>query len=458
MSGPPGLPSGDDLLEVAEAALRSVPAGCEAVVQVTTGSGGLTRFANSRIHQNMVDTRTVIAVLVADGGRAAGSATNRTDAEGVAEAVARAHVAAVQRPPDPDWPGVAGPEQVRPTGHWDEATAAASPGERAEVVAGFVAASRSAQEAAGYCDTSAVVTAVATSAGQRASDRCTQATVDGVFLAPPQGAHTPAGYGHQASVRLADLDAAARGETAARDCESSLGAIDVAPGDYEVVLLPECVAEIVGFLGGYGFNAKAVEDGESFVVLGEAPFDEAFSLADDAYHPLSIGLGVDAEGTARRPLTLVERGRCRSLVHDRRSAAKAGTSPTGHAAEPGSAFGGDAANLVVAGGTVPPAELVGRMERGLVVTCFNYCRVLDPKSVSVTGLTRNGTFLVEGGKVVRAVTNLRFTQSFVAALGAGSVLGVSDGARLADSESGPGRVVAPALHLSSWHFTGGAAG
>jgi predicted Zn-dependent protease len=123
-------------------------------------------------------------------------------------------------------------------------------------------------------------------------------------------------------------------------------------------------------------------------------------------------------------------------------------------------WGPDAANLVVegGGGGRTAEQLVAGMGRGLLVTCFNYCRVLDPKTVGVTGLTRNGTFLVEDGRISRPVTNLRFTQSFVEALGPGRVLGVGGDARLADCEFGPGRVVAPALHLAAWRFTGGAAG
>jgi predicted Zn-dependent protease len=449
---------GERLLTLAERVLALAPPSCEVLVEVRADVHALTRFANSRIHQNVADDRTTVTVLVADDGRSAVSSTNGSGHEELAALVDRALTAARQRPADPDWPGVAPAAPVTPAGHWDDATAAATPDERARVVADFVAAARPGQEAAGYCDTESVVTAVATSAGQRATDRFARATLDGMLLGAPEGGHTPAGYGHQTSGRLADLDGGAVGRPAAADCERSVTASDLAPGDYEVVLLPDCVATVVSFLAAYGFDAKAVEEGQSFVSLGDAPFDPRFSLTDDVYDPRSLGLGIDAEGTARQRVALVDEGVCRGLVHDRRTAAKAGATSTGHAWAAGSAAGADAASLVVAQGSATVDELVGRMGRGLVVTCFNYCRVLDPKTVGVTGLTRNGTFLVEDGQVTGAVTNLRFTQSFVTALGAGKVLGVSSGARLADSEWSPGRILAPALHLASWRFTGGAAG
>jgi len=117
-----------------------------------------------------------------------------------------------------------------------------------------------------------------------------------------------------------------------------------------------------------------------------------------------------------------------------------------------------AADIVVGGGATPPGSLVAGVERGLYVATFNYCRILDPKSQVVTGLTRNGTFRIEHGEITGAVSNLRFTQSFVAALGPGRVLGVGDDVRFADSEFGPGLVRAPSLRLAGWNFTGGAAG
>jgi predicted Zn-dependent protease len=115
-------------------------------------------------------------------------------------------------------------------------------------------------------------------------------------------------------------------------------------------------------------------------------------------------------------------------------------------------------DLVVEGGDVAPEAMIGDVGRGLLVTSFNYCRVLDPKTLVVTGLTRNGTFRIDDGRITAPVRDLRFTQSFPEALGAGRVLSVGDDARYADGEFGPGMAIVPSLRLASFRFTGGAAG
>ncbi len=466
-------PSTDALVELGEAVLRQLPASADAVVAVSWGRHALTRFANSRIHQNVASERISVSLKVAEGGRVASARTNRTSTEGLAEMVARARAAVAVVPHDAAWPGVTGPALATAVDHWDEATAAADPAERAAVVGGFVAAggawaSQSGAEAAGYCDSAAVVEAVLTSAGQRATGRFTRASVDGIFLSADQGGFTPAGYGHATSARLADLDGAALGGEAARSCALSQAAVPLDPGEYPVVLRPEAVGEMASFLAGYGFNAKEVLEGSSFLSgpgdLGTDRFDAAFGLRDDVTDPRSIGLSFDADGTPRQVVPLIERGRCVGVVHDRRTARRwaaeggAEADSTGHAHLWSDEWGPDAANLVVGSSLPASQDLVAGLERGLVVTCFNYVRVLDPKTIGVTGLTRNGVFWVEDGKVVRPVTNLRFTQSILDALAPGRLLGVGADTRLVDVENGTGRVVAPSLHLAGWRFTGGASG
>ena len=115
-------------------------------------------------------------------------------------------------------------------------------------------------------------------------------------------------------------------------------------------------------------------------------------------------------------------------------------------------------DLVVGGGSESVEDLIAAVDRGIYVATFNYCRILDPKTQVVTGLTRNGTFMIENGKITGALTGLRFTQSFVAALGDGNLLGLGDDTRYADSEFGAGFVRAPSMRLASWHFTGGTEG
>jgi predicted Zn-dependent protease len=290
-------------------------------------------------------------------------------------------------------------------------------------------------------------------AGHRAFGRYSRATMDGIHQI--DGA---AGSGHATSKHFASIDGGAVGALAADRAQRGRDAFDLKPGEYEVVLAPECVGTIGIFLAFYGFNAKQHAEGQSFAALGEKQFDASINLFDDATDPRSLGVGFDAEGTPRQRMELVSNGVTKAITHDRRTAAKAGIHSTGHG-DPGSEqWGPLATHVFLEEGTTSVDEMIASVERGLYVSTFNYCRVLDPKVLSVTGLTRNGTFMIENGKITGAVTNLRFTQSFVDALGQGRVHAIGNDARYADSEFGPGFLHVPSLHLESWNFTGGAAG
>jgi len=429
----------------------------EAQVTVQRSRPALTRFANSFIHQNVAEAGTSVHLKLAlPDGRVAAASTTRVDGDGLTGLVEGALAAAALRPVDPDWPGLAPPAPVPEADHYDAATEAASPDERARRVRAFVDAGPGLR-AAGFCDTDGGATAFANSAGQRAEGRSTRATIDGIHQTDDS-----AGSGHATGVRLSDLDAGGVGAEAADRARRSSAAAEIEPGEYEVVLQPECVATILIFLAFYGFNAKQVLEGQSGIHLGEAQFDPAVSIWDDATAPEALGVPFDADGTPKRRVDLVAAGTSTALAHDRRTARRMNAESTGHAVGESDAYGAIPSNLFLgpadASFGAGTADLIASVTRGLLVTTFNYCRILDPKTQVVTGLTRNGTFLIEDGKVRSGVKNLRFTQSFIEALGPGNVLGISREARFADSEFGPGLVHCPALRLGSFRFTGGARG
>jgi predicted Zn-dependent protease len=436
-------------LAVAERVVELVGDRAEAQVRVDSGRSALTRFANSFIHQNVGEDRLGVSLKLAAGGRVASSATTEADDDGLRRLVENTLAAARLRPVDSDWPGLAPPAPVPDVDHYDPATEAADPADRAGRVAAFVTAGPE-LAAAGYCDTEGGTAAFANSAGQRAEGRSSRATLDGIHQSDDS-----AGSAHQTASRLALLDGDAAGREAAERARRSRNAVELDPDEYEVVLEPECVATIAVFLAYYGFNAKQVEEGQSGIRLGEQQFDPAFSVWDDATDSDALGVAFDVDGTPKRRVDLISAGVPTALAHDRRTAAKAGTESTGHAIPGGDSGGAFPINMFVASGAPSTADLVASVDRGLLVTTFNYCRILDPKTMVVTGLTRNGTFLIEGGEVRTGVRNLRFTQSFLEALAPGRVLAVSGPARFADSEFGAGIVRAPSLRLASWRFTGG---
>lgn len=451
--------------DLAQRVLELVERGVEAEVTVERHALSLTRFANSYIHQNVADETTAVRLRLHADGRTA--TTSTTVLDGLDELVRRTVASMRLAPADPTWPGLTPPTPLHSDGNVDEETAAASPDERAARVRAFVEQAEG-LDAAGYCRTSSARVVYANSAGQHVTGAKTSAAMDGIARTA-----TSDGLARLASVRLADIDGAVLGARAAAKARAGENPVELPPGRYEVVMEPAAVADVLQMLAVYGFNAKMVLDRQSFLQLGEAQFDPAVTLVEDSSLPDSTAIPFDAEGTPRRRVVLVDRGVSAAVVHDRRTAARAGdgAESTGHAIAGGASFGAIATclRLVPAEGPAPVevegpaadssvAALVAGVERGLLVTDNHYTRVLDPRTLVVTGLTRNGVWLIEDGVITTPVRNFRFTQSYAQALGPGAVLGV--GTRAVEqpgpwSESG---FVAPAVRLASWNYTGGASG
>ena len=455
MSETTTLPAAERALDIAERALRLARAragDAEVEVTVRQGTEALTRFATNFIHQNVASEVNHVLIRVAlDGRNASTSIDGPADDDSLGRAIDNVLEAARIRPPDPDWPGLAPRASAPAVDHFDEATASASPDERAARVRAFVDAAGG-LETAGFCSSTTVQLAFANSAGQRLTGRGTAAEVDGIARTA-----TADGSSRHLSVGLGGLDGAVVGERAAIKARTASDPTDVEPGTYEVILEPNCVANMMSFLLVHGFNGKAVEEGRSFAKVGAEQFDPSITLRDDVTDSGTLGIPFDIEGTPKQPLDLVRDGVTRGLLHTRRTAKAAGVESTGHAVGGGAAWGALGANLVLAGGERTTDELIGGVDRGVLVTDFWYTRILDPRTQVVTGLTRNGVWLIEDVRVVRQVTNLRFTQSFIEALGPGAVRGISADRELALAGWSSIYLV-PSLYLASWNFTGGAKG
>jgi predicted Zn-dependent protease len=457
-------------LAVARQALELTVAaapGAEVEVSVDRSRLALTRFANSVIHQNVADDATSVRIRMHLDGRTVSGSSTLTDDEGLAALATRTVDAARVAPLDPGLPGVAPRSAPGPVAAVDPATAEASAEARAALVRAFVDAAGG-LEAAGYCRTSHWTGAFVNSLGQELTGERAEASMDGI--ARRAGVD---GVARLASPRLADLDGGVLGARAAAKVEAGPDPVELPPGRYEVVLEPAAVADVLQNLAVWCFSGKAVNERRSFAELGSAQFDRAVTLVDD---PLVAGDGYDAEGTPHQRLVLVDDGTTVAVCHDRRTAAEAGATTTGNAtgmaswgafplhlqllAPPaGPAAGADVvteADGPVADSAV--AALVAGVARGVLVTDFWYTRVLDPKSLAITGLTRNGVWLIEDGEIARPLRNFRFTQSYGQAIEPGAVLGVGAAAVHLPDSWVSARWTAPALHLASWNFTGGASG
>ncbi len=429
--------------------------GAEATVTVTRQSLALTRFAESFIHQNVAEETDRIQLQVHVDGRTATAETNQGSPEALSALVSSALSAAALRPADTTYPGLVAPTRLVAMGNWDESTGRAEPAARAAVVRAVVDAAAG-LSCAGYCQTVGAEVAFANTAGQAVAARTSEASLSAIARTGRSD-----GVARGSGVALSSVDGAQLGAAAAAKARAGMEQVELAPGRYEVVLESGAVSDVVGGLLFQGLNGKAVAEGRSFAEVGAAQFDPAVSLWDDSTDTQASGLPFDAEGTPKRRVDLVTAGVTTAVSHDRRTAAACGTSSTGHAVPGGERWGAFPSDVRLAGGSAD--DLVAGVQRGLLVTDFWYTRALDPKTLVYTGLTRNGVWLIEDGKLGAAVSTLRFTQSYVDALAPGAVLGVSratwpmpDG--VAPIASGTGSLIVPSLRLAAWNITGGAAG
>jgi predicted Zn-dependent protease len=287
---------------------------------------------------------------------------------------------------------------------------------------------------------------VANSKGIRAVQERTTSQLITVHMSPDGGS----GYAESAAVDVSAIDPAALGREAAAKAKASVRAASIEPGDYPVVLEEYAVVDLLDMLGYLGFSALAVQEGRSFVELGRQVGSEMVSIVDDGEDLAGLPMAFDFEGVPKQRVDLIEGGICRGVVYDAQTAAREGRRSTGHGLPAPNSYGPFPINMLMAGGTTSREELISGLDRGLLVTRFHYTNPVHPKLAIVTGMTRDGTFLVEGGRIVGPVRNLRFTQSYLQALA-----GVTAVGRERKTLRGfLGGVVVPALRIEAFTFTG----
>jgi PmbA protein len=450
-----------DPMETAERALAFVAG--EGQVTVTHEHSLLSRFARSAPTQaTEVDDVTVEVVVVRDGHVGAAS-TNRTDEatlRATAEQAAAAAAALAATGPG-DFPGLPGPAAPRGHDGFDAATAALDPGPSgAALQTAFDVTRAAGLEAFGVWTAGTVRTALAATTGQRVGDAVTDAFMK-VMARSPDGR---SGLATEAAVAAGALDPAA---IAARATEKvGRGPLaELGPGAYPVVLAPEAVGLLLEFLGALAFDGLAHTEGRGALSgrLGERIAGANVSLADAPRYARTYPRAFDAEGVPKAPLPLVQDGVAHRVCHDTRSAALAGDGArsTGHALRAGGGDGAIPTNLVLAGGgAADEAELCAPIERGIYVTRLWYVNVVHPSQTLLTGMTRDGTFLVEDGRIVAPLRDVRFTDSVLRLLAHTEAL--TRESRLVTEAEYYGRrfangVVAPALRADGFRVTGATA-
>ena len=413
----------------------------------------LTRFATNQIHQNVREHDAQLQVRVIHGERIGVASTNRLDEAGIRDVVARADAIAERSAPNPRaavMPEADGREHDPDLG-FVPATADAGADVRARGARAVIDAGEAAKlQTAGSFATSVMTIAAANSKGIRAEHRSTRSTLLTVMM-DGFASGAASGYAQAGSPDVGEIDAEALGAEAASKGDRMRGATSLEAGEYEVILEEYAVAGLLEYLSYIGFSGLAHEEGRSFMELGSRVMGENVSIWDDGADPSGMPGPIDFEGVVRRRVDLIEAGMAKAVVHDAATGARAGTGSTGHGLPAPNLTGPMALNLFMAPGTAARDELISGVKRGVWVTRFHYINPVHPKKAILTGMTKDGTFLIEDGKLAGPLLNFRFTQSIPEAFS--DVRAASRETKLVPGEFfGAARV--PALHLGSFNFTG----
>ena len=445
----------DALLSPLHAALKD-SGHQEADLWVHRRHAAITRYSHSSIHQNAVSDETHVHARAIVGSAIGATSGNSLEPAALHDLLARAAELARMQAPNTDWPGLASPAEYRQPIAFDVATAALTAADQASAVGRICDAVRARGfRAAGTHSVDVTEDAVANTNGVAAYAPTTVAYLRALVL----GDHGGSGYADDLSHRATELDPEGIAERAIEKCALDRARTQLALGDYEAVFEEDAVAEILRIMSITGLSGQAVREGRSFLTgaIGQQVTGPKFTLHDDALHPGQLAIPFDPEGTPKRRVTLVERGVAVGPVYDRWSAKAAGTNATGHAADPGRyGHGGHAGTLVMAGGTATRQQLIGSARRGILITRFHYTNTPDPKRATMTGTTRDGTFLIEDGKITRALANVRYTMSALDLFAGIDLLGPQRLVRDWWSTNGMGSIVclAPAMKVSRATITG----
>ncbi|HEX6699637.1 MAG TPA: metallopeptidase TldD-related protein, partial [Gaiellaceae bacterium] len=431
--------------------------GDEAEAVVAAELSGLARFAASEVHQPTLIENVVVTLRVVRDGKFGWASTNRIEDDGLRDLAARAADAAESARRDESFPGLAPPEPLPEVAGYDEETAELGADEQARSAAAAIeAASR--YPAYGYFTSGVTEIAVASTTGVAAEQRLTDATA--LVLAAGDDA---SGYAEQTAWAVGEIDPRAVAREADDKAARTVGAKSIDPGRYRAVLEPYAIAELLQYFAYDSFGGQGLLEQRSYLSgrIGDRIFDPKVSIADDALDPRGLPKAFDFEGAPKRRVDLVEDGVARGVVWDRETAAQArnGAAPTGHAPpSPLRDYGPLPFALSVAPGEAGSVEeLAGLVDDGIYVTRLHYLSIVDPREGVITGMTRDGTFRIRGGRVAEPLVNLRFTVAVPELLA--DVPGLTRDTTLVNQsdfygDRYPFGVLTPAIATASFNVTG----
>jgi len=446
--GPKGAATERELRGIADTVLRLAKSigVAETEVHVDETISALTRFANNAIHQNVAERTVNVSVRTQLDQRTARATTNRTDEDSLRAAIEASLSLAHSQPKNPHLLPLPGKQRYRGVNHFIKQTAALTPEDRARAVRRACdLAVKKGQTAAGIFSSAQTQSAIGNSRGLFAAYRDTHALFS---ITMQEG--SAASWAKENAADVADIDPQSLAERASDKAHRATDARELSPGRYSVILEPAAVLDLVGFLF-YDFAATALQDKRSCFNgrMGKQVFGKNISIVDDVFHPLQLGAPFDGEGMPRQRVLLVNCGVPMNLVYSRASAKVAKKKPTGHGFMLPNEYGEAPMNLVFSGGKASLEEMIASTNRGLLVTRLWYIREVDPYEKIMTGMTRDGLFLVEKGRVTSAARNFRFNQSILEMLRNVEMLGPS--VRATGEEAF--EMVVPAMKVRDFRFS-----
>jgi len=428
--------------------------GDEADALVVSTDRNVSRFASSNLHQNMSEESAEIVIRVISDARSGVATTSSLRDEDLRATAALALDMARRSQPIEGFAGLWKDARSMPdVDSYDEATAAIAPADKARALrAMFDSGAAHGVTFAGSYSTVAASVAAGNTHGIRRWSRLTSADLVTIAIAGEAS-----GFATGMSRRAGDIDAASLGGEATEKAMLKRGeTATIEPGAYDVILEPPAIAEIFEWMNMITFSGQSVEDGSSFFVghSGDRVLGANFTLVDDPLDPDFLPFPFDGEGLARQRNPLVEAGVVRGPVLDTIAASRLGVAPTANAASPGSEDHGIALHLSLAPGETTRDEMIASTERGIWVTRFHYLNgLIEPKTAMMTGMTRDGTFLIENGRVTKRLPNLRWTQSMVEAFS--NVQALTKERRIVGTWWNLlGGTIAPTMKIRDWHVTG----
>lgn len=437
-----------ELKKLSDKAL-SFAAGYDAEVLVSSGDSALTRFSENIITQNVSSHGAGFTVRLLKGGKMGKASTGNLADDGIKRCVDTAEAALKVAEKDDEIFPLPGSQEYQPIENFNSATLETTPDARADgVICAIDRFRKDNLKGAGIFSTGAGNISLATSNGLWAFHRSTNAKFSISAMCPDSSGWAEESDSDINAVKIDNIAA-----TAAQKALDGRNPAEIEPGAYTVVFEPSAVAEFLMFLAWEAFNGLAfAEDRSCFSgKAGERVVGENITIVDDAYHELTKGQPFDYEGFPRKKVTLVENGVFKGTVHNRKTAKMINEEQTGHSFPQPDSYGPMPGNMILGSGDSSLEDMIASTERGLLVTKLHYVNILNPMTLMLTGMTRDGLFMIENGRVTKGLKNMRFTESVLNVLS--NVEALSSQLYRVGTFWGGGGSVAPAIKVNDFHLT-----